>query len=154
MAEEDKSAQGIVHKKGSALKFKAVLENVPQAIDCVTRLARTAGFDKSSLYEIQLAVDEACANVVHHAYRDSEPGEMEITCLLEDQVLTIRVRDWGSGFDPNGVEVPDIEAPLEERTLGGLGLFIVRSIMDRVEFTFDPELGNEMRMSKRLEVAA
>ncbi len=154
MVEEDKSMQGSVHKKGTALKFKAVLENVPLAIDCVTRLAQTAGFDKSSLYEIQLAVDEACANVVHHAYRDSEPGEMEITCFLEDQVLTIRVRDWGSGFDPNGVEVPDIEAPLEERTLGGLGLFIVKSIMDRVEFTFDPELGNELRMSKRLEVAA
>jgi serine/threonine-protein kinase RsbW len=101
-----------------------------------------------------LAVDEVCANVVQHAYEGTEAGDIEISCFLEDQLLTIRVRDWGWGFDPDAVEVPDIEAPLEERTLGGLGLFIVRTVMDRVTFTFDPDLGNELTMSKRLQVTA
>jgi serine/threonine-protein kinase RsbW len=154
MAEKGTLTQASLNGKGSTLRLKAILENVPVAIDCVSRLAERAGFDKSALYEIQLAVDEVCANVVQHAYEGSEPGDMEISCLLEDQTLTIRVRDWGWGFDPNGVEVPDIEAPLEERTLGGLGLFIIRSVMDRVKFTFDPDLGNELTMSKRLEAAA
>jgi serine/threonine-protein kinase RsbW len=154
MAEKRNSTQASLDTKGNTLRLKAVLENVPVAINCVSRLAESAGFDKAALYEIQLAVDEACANVVQHAYEGSEAGDMEISCLLEDQTLTIRVRDWGWGFDPNGVEEPDIEAPLEERTLGGLGLFIVKTIMDRVTFAFDPELGNELTMSKRLETAA
>lgn len=151
MAEKGNSRQASPDAKGHTLRLRAVLESVPVAIDCVSQLAESAGFDKSALYEIQLAVDEACANVVQHAYEGSEPGDMEITCLLEDQTLTIRVRDWGWGFDPDGVEVPDIEAPLEERSLGGLGLFIVRNVMDQVTFTFDPQLGNELAMSKRLE---
>ena len=150
MAERRDATQADLGKQGNRLRLKAILENVPVAIDCVSRMAGSAGFDQGALYEIQLAVDEACANVVQHAYEGSEPGDMEISCLFEDQTLTIRVRDWGWGFDPNGVEVPDIEAPLEERTLGGLGLFIVRNVMDDVTFTFDPELGNELTMSKRL----
>lgn len=153
MGEKGNSTQAILDAKGNTLKLKAVLENVPVAIDCVSRLAESAGFERGDLYEIQLAVDEACANVVQHAYEGAEPGDMEISCRLEDQTLTIRVRDWGWGFDPEAVKVPDVEAPLEERTLGGLGLFIVRSVMDRVTFTFDPERGNELTMSKRLGIA-
>jgi anti-sigma regulatory factor (Ser/Thr protein kinase) len=60
------------------------------------------------------------------------------------------VRDWGRGFDPDSVVIPDVDAPLEERTLGGLGLFIVRQVMDYVQFTVDPETGNELKMAKRL----
>jgi len=153
MAEKRTTSQASLDTKGNTLRLRAVLENVPVAIECVSRLAEGAGFDKGDLYEIQLAVDEVCANVVQHAYEGSEPGDMEISCRLEDRTLTIRVRDWGWGFDPDGVKVPDIEAPLEERTLGGLGLFIVRHVMDHVTFTFDPELGNELTMSKRLDVA-
>lgn len=75
---------------------------------------------------------------------------MEVSCYLEDRLLTIRVRDWGKGFDPNSVVIPNVDAPLDERTLGGLGLFIVRQVMDSVQFTADPETGNELRMAKRL----
>ncbi len=137
-------------KQLGTLRVKALLENVPLAIDCVAELAQRVGLDKRTLYEIQLAVDEACANVADHAYRGEEPGDMEVSCYLENQLFTIRVRDWGRGFDPKSVVVPDVDAPLEERTLGGLGLFIVRQVMDYVQFTVDPETGNELRMAKRV----
>ena len=137
-------------KRLGRLRVKALLENVPLAIDCVAKLAQKVGLDKRTLYEIQLAVDEACANVADHAYRGEEPGDMEVSCYLENQLFTIRVRDWGRGFDPENVVVPDVDAPLEERTLGGLGLFIVRQVMDYVQFTVDPETGNELKMAKRL----
>jgi serine/threonine-protein kinase RsbW len=137
-------------KQLGTLRVKALLENVPLAIDCVAQLAQKVGLDKRTLYEIQLAVDEACANVADHAYRGEEPGDMEVSCCLENQLFTIRVRDWGRGFDPENVVVPDVDAPLEERTLGGLGLFIVRQVMDYVHFTVDPETGNELKMAKRL----
>jgi serine/threonine-protein kinase RsbW len=140
-------------KQGETLRMQAILKNVPLATQCVTRWAEIAGFDERALYEIQLAVDEACANVVHHAYQGMDPGEMEISCSLDEQGLIIQVRDWGRGFDPEDVEEPDVDAPLEERTLGGLGLFLVRQVMDDVEFTFDPQEGNRLRMAKRTKVA-
>lgn len=137
----------------TSLRMKAVLKNVPRALDCVTEWARKAGFGEQGVYEIQLAVDEACANVVDHAYQGSDTGEIEVSCCLDDQALTIRVRDWGKGFDLESIADPDLTAPLEERCLGGLGLFLVRQMMDQVEFTSDPDQGNELVMRKRLEIA-
>jgi anti-sigma regulatory factor (Ser/Thr protein kinase) len=104
------------------------------------------------LYDIQLAVDEACANVVYHAYRGMEPGDMEVSCCLDGPELVIRVRDWGRSFDPASVPEPDLDAPLEERALGGLGLFLLKQVMDQIQYTFDPEEGNELKMVKRLQV--
>lgn len=140
-------------ERSTSMRMKAVLENVPRAIECVTEWALKAGFDERELYEIQLAVDEACANVVDHAYQGADPGDIEVSCCLDDQILTVQVRDWGTGFDLTSVADPDLAAPLEERTLGGLGLFLVRQVMDDVQFRSDPELGNELMMSKRLNIA-
>jgi serine/threonine-protein kinase RsbW len=139
-------------EQDTALRMKALLENVPRAIECVSEWAQRAGFDEGELYEIQLAVDEACANVVDHAYEGADPGDIQVSCCVEDGCLTIRVRDWGKGFDLASVEEPDLDAPLEERSLGGLGLFLVRQMMDTVEFTSDPEHGNELKMCKRLQI--
>lgn len=140
-------------KQIAKLRFKAVLENVATAIDCVAKSAREAGFDEGVLYQLQLAVDEACANVVQHAYEGMEAGDMEVSCSFDDECLIIRVRDWGRSFVPEDVPEPDVDAPLEERTLGGLGLFLIRQCMDQVEFSFDAELGNELTMTKRLQGA-
>ena len=140
----------------STLRIKAVLENVPTAIDFVAHSARVAGFDGHALYEIQVAVDEACANVVCHAYAGLEAGDMEVSCTItkegtgDSPAFVIRVRDWGASFDPEAVAVPDVTLPLEQRPLGGLGLYLIYRFMDRVQFSFDPQLGNELTMVKRL----
>jgi serine/threonine-protein kinase RsbW len=135
------------------LRLKATLEEVPLALDFVTQSAKAAGFDEQALYQIQVAVDEACANVVEHAYRDVDPGDMEISCCLDEQTFVIRVRDWGASFDPDEVEDPDVDAPLEERSLGGLGVFLIKQFMEQVQFSFDAERGNELVMTKRLQAA-
>jgi serine/threonine-protein kinase RsbW len=140
-------------KRSTTLRLQAILTNVPVAIDCVTRSAEAAGFEDPVLYQVQLAVDEACANVVHHAYRGMEPGDMEVSCTFDGQCLVIRVRDWGRGFSPEDVPEPDVKAPLEKRTFGGLGLFLLKQVMDQVEYTFDRERGNELTMVKRLQAA-
>jgi serine/threonine-protein kinase RsbW len=153
MDKQGTSRRSNMAERSTSMRMKAVLENVPRAIECVTEWAQKAGFDERALYEIQLAVDEACANVVDHAYEGADPGDIEVSCRLDDQILTVQVRDWGTGFDLSGVADPDLDAPLEERTLGGLGLFLVRQVMDDVQFRSDPELGNELMMSKRLNIA-
>jgi serine/threonine-protein kinase RsbW len=134
-------------------RLKAVLDNVPVAIDFVTEAAQLAELDERSLYQVQLAVDEACANVVNHAYQGVEPGEMEISCSVDDSGLSIRVRDWGSGFAADQVSDPDVDAPLEERILGGLGLFLIKQVMDQVDYRRRSEGCNELVMTKRLHNA-
>ncbi len=131
------------------LRTKAALENLPQIMNCVAEWAEAIGFDDRTVYELRLAVDEACANVIHHSYGGMEAGDMEVTCCLNDGALTIKVRDWGQAFDPDSVPEPNVDAPLEERSLGGLGLFLMKQVMDGVEFTFDAKLGNELVMIKR-----
>lgn len=128
---------------------RACLENLPAILDCVGDTAREAGFDERAVNQVQVAVDEACANVIEHAYAGREPGDMQVSCCLDRQGIVIRVRDWGRAFEPERVAVPDIDAPLEERQLGGLGLFMIRRLMDHVSFTFDPVEGNEVVMAKR-----
>jgi serine/threonine-protein kinase RsbW len=140
-------------KQFTTLRLKAVLENVPKAMDCVAEAARAAGLDEQAVCQIQVAVDEACANVVAHAYREMEPGDMELCCQIREQCLVIQVRDWGRGFVPEDVPEPDVTAPLEERDLGGLGLFLIKQYMDEVQYEFDPEEGNELTMVKRLQGA-
>jgi anti-sigma regulatory factor (Ser/Thr protein kinase) len=75
---------------------------------------------------------------------------MQVTCSLGSNRIVIRVRDWGRSFEPALVAEPDITAPLEERDLGGLGLFLIRRLMDDVQYTFDPQKGNEVLMVKHL----
>jgi anti-sigma regulatory factor (Ser/Thr protein kinase) len=136
------------------MRVKAILPNVPRVTACIAKVLKSEGLDEHALYQVQLAVDEACANVVDHAYVGLEAGEMEVSCYrYDDAFLIVRVRDWGQGFDPAQVDEPDVYAPLEERSLGGLGLFLVRKVMDWVQLTFDPVAGNELLMVKRLDVA-
>ena len=110
-------------------------------------------FDEGVLDQLQLAVDEACANVVEHSYAGMEPGDVEVSCGFDDECLVIQVRDWGRSFVPEDVPEPDVDAPLAERSLGGLGLFLLRQCMDQVEFSFDDKDGNELTMTKRLQGA-
>ena len=112
-------------------------------------LASTALSDKAKR-DLTLAVDEACANIVDHAYAGMESGDMEVSCCLNDATFVIRVRDWGTSFHPDAIADPDRDAPLEERALGGLGLFLIRQFMEGVQYTFDPKLGNELVMTKRI----
>ncbi len=142
----------MAENKSRKFRFRAVLENVPRVIDCVTKTARAAGFDDRAIHQIQVAVDEACANVIQHGYGGVENGDMEISCCLDEQGLVIRVRDWGMSFDPDSVPEPNVDAPLEERTLGGLGIFLIKQYMDEVHFSADSERGNELAMVKWYQI--
>ena len=132
------------------LTLRAVLENVPKAIEWVSRIARSTDLDEQTLYQIQVSVDEACANVVEHAYAGMEPGNMEVSCFLDERAFVVRVRDWGRSFAPDEVAEPNVHVSLEERSTGGLGLFLIREFMDQVQYSFDAERGNELLMTKGL----
>jgi len=113
------------------------------------RAGREAGLEGQALYDLQLAVDEACTNVVEHAY-EGQGGEIRISVEAIEGGVRVVIRDWGRPFEPGAIGTPDVTAPLEGRKLGGLGLFLMRQVMDEVDFVFDPVEGNRLTMVKRI----
>jgi len=124
------------------------LEHLATIRTFVAQTSRDLGTDGQDVYDLCLAVDEICANVFIHGY-DRQGGRIEVTVEPADDGIRVRVRDWGKAFDPQQVPVPNLECGLEERPLGGVGLYLVRQIMDDVRFEFDGEHGNVVTMLKR-----
>lgn len=116
----------------------------------VEETGRNLGLDEASIYDLQLAVDEACTNVIMHAY-DAQGGRIEIEMEMVGDWVEVVIRDWGEAFDPESIPRPDIEAPLEQRPVGGIGLFLMRQVMDRVDFQFNETKGNTLTMVKRFQ---
>lgn len=114
----------------------------------VKETAQELGLDEASIHALELAVDEACTNVMRHAYQAQE-GRIEIQIQTVDDWVEVVIRDWGEPFDPESVPPPDLDAPLEERPIGGIGLFLMRQMMDRVDFQFSDVEGNTLTMAKR-----
>ncbi len=129
------------------LAVPARFENLALIGDFIAGVARRAGFDEKGVFNLQLACDEACTNVIEHAYGGG-PGQIRIAVSVHPDRIQIEVHDTGRPFDPTAVRVPDLDAPLEERETGGLGLHFMRSIMDEVRFEFG-EGGNRLTMVKR-----
>jgi serine/threonine-protein kinase RsbW len=94
-------------------------------------------------------VEEACTNIVKHAYGDDGCGDIEFTCIIADDGLTVILVDQGCPFDTDCVPQPDLETGLELRKLGGWGLYLMRQLMDEVRFEFSPDAGNILRRVKR-----
>ncbi len=108
---------------------------------------KQAGVDPSAQFDLELAVEEACTNVIEHAY-EGRGGELEVCFETRDADVCVTVRDWGRPFDPNHVARPDVSQPLEERQVGGLGLYLMEMLMDEVKFSFNRD-GNTLVMVKR-----
>lgn len=131
--------------------FPAQYENLAEIDRFVADAAELAGFDSDTAYQVRLAVDEACSNIIDHAYGGEGPGVIECTRRVRSGHLTIVLRDYGQPFDPRAVPEPDLESDLEERTAGGLGLHFIRHLMDEVAFDFETGHGNVLTLVKRKE---
>lgn len=114
----------------------------------VKKASKKAGLDETQTYSVELAVDEACSNVIEHAYGGENIGDILCTCIVGKDSLTVIIRDRGRPFNPDGVPEINISAPPEERSPGGAGVFLMRKVMDSVEYHFTPQ-GNILTMIKR-----
>ena len=97
-----------------------------------------------------LAVDEALSNVIEHAYEDTETssGEIQVVLELDENRLEIVIRDNGKKFEPESIADPEIRDHIRHGRKKGLGMFIMRKIMDDVNYSLDSEFQNELVMRK------
>jgi len=114
----------------------------------IVNQAEDAGFSPNDVYSIQTAVDEACSNIIDHAYGGENKGEIFIKVKDREKDLRIILRDQGEPFDPEDVPKPDIRSPLEARRERGLGIYFMQQLMDEVIFEFSEKRGNKLTLVK------
>ncbi|MBI5651032.1 MAG: ATP-binding protein [Chloroflexi bacterium] len=129
--------------------FEGGVEQLTAIRDFVTRVVRQLGAHDDDLFACELATDEAASNAYEHAYTD-RGGPIEVKIWREPDAIVIAVRNWGAPFDPASVQEPDLDAPLHQRQVGGLGIFLIRKLMQDVSFAFDPIQGNTLTMRRVL----
>jgi serine/threonine-protein kinase RsbW len=121
--------------------------DLPAIFAFVEESCDAAGLDPALHFDLQLAVEEACCNVIEHAY-GGKGGEFSVAFAACGPDVAITLRDHGRPFAPEQVAPPDLNAPLAKRRLGGFGLHLMYRLMDSVRFTFT-EAGNTLVMIKR-----
>jgi len=84
--------------------------------------------------DVNLALEEAITNIVLYAYDDADDHQIGVLVSLTDGLLTAELIDDGRAFDPLQVAAPDVSAPLEDRPIGGLGIYLVRHLMDDIQY--------------------
>jgi serine/threonine-protein kinase RsbW len=109
--------------------------------------ARLPGMNTEILYDVQLAVDEACTNIISHGYAGLDPGSIILDLDVDTDKLTISLTDFGHSFEPSSAPIPNVDAPIEERELGGFGLFFIQQSMDHMDYQVTED-GNKMILIK------
>ena len=115
-----------------ALTVPGTLDSLARIREFVDRVAATAELDRKAAYRLRLAVDEIATNIVNYGYDGSNTsGDIQIEAVTDDEWLTVTLEDTAPPFDPTAEEPPDsLEEPLEERPIGGLGIFLTVTGID------------------------
>ncbi len=135
------------------LRVEATIENVRRISEFVRDVGQRLQLTEDTLFYIDLAVEEASANIVRHAYQPGRVGDILLRVEATDDVVRITLIDWGLPFDANNVRPFDVEAPVEARAKGGTGLHLIDSLMDEVvrETASAPGEPNVLMLSKHVE---
>ena len=129
------------------LNIPGHVTDLPVVLAFVEAACKGAGVRSDLWFDLQLAVEEACTNVIEHAY-GGKGGDLVISFAARERDVVLTVRDHGRPFAPEEVIAPDTNLPLTERRIGGLGLYLMYQLMDEVRFDF-AEGSNTLAMVKR-----
>jgi serine/threonine-protein kinase RsbW len=118
------------------LTFKAEINEIPRVSAALEQVMQVHSFSKEEILDTQLAVEEAVTNIIMHGY-EGRAGEIQITCHATRGIIEIQIEDTAPLFNPLSVPDPDCTAGIQDRQLGGLGIFLIRNVMDNVMYRTD-----------------
>ena len=126
------------------------MENVAAFRTFVEDACRRVGVDDSVCYDLKLAVDEACSNLVVHGYKGRDPGPIRVSFASTADEIVITITDRAPPFHPDDAPVPKLDAPASERRPGGLGWHMIKKLVDQLEYESDAKRGNRLKMVKKI----
>ena len=135
-------------KQKYKLRISSSTENLEIIREFINNIASKAGFSEENVDQIELAVDEACTNVIKHAYKYSDKRMLDISVMLDNEKMEIIIMDKGAGFNPEKLPVPNLEKYMRVAKAGGLGIHLMRTLMDEVNFSMNPGKRNQVSLVK------
>ena len=118
----------------SSMQLPARIENMELLVQFISGNARKLGLAGKRIKEIELAAEEALINIINYAYPDRQ-GDIKVTCVQRPaETFVIEIEDTGIAFDMLSIKDPDISAGISDREIGGLGVFLIRKLMDEVHY--------------------
>lgn len=138
----------MITQSNYCMRIPSRTDNLEIIRNFVSSVARQVGFGESEISKIELSVDEACTNVIEHAYQRKENQKIDIAIKIGCDRFTIVITDRGKAFNFKEVEMPDMKSYLAELRVGGLGIYLMKTLMDEVEYHSTPGKKNEVRMVK------
>ena len=134
--------------KSNTKTILSTTDNLLQVREFVSSAARDYGFSEEETSKIALAVDEACTNIIRHAYQNDPQREISITVIPERDRLEVSIVDNGKRFDPSVLKPLDLKEHLTHYRRGGLGVYLMKTLMDKVEYNSLGGKKNEVRLTK------
>ena len=121
-----------------SLIVAGILDSLSEIGKFVNAAAASAGLDKKAAYRLRLAVDEVATNIILHGYTEGGvSGNVQVFSEISRDTLTITLEDTAAPFDPRGLVFPDqIDKPIEERPIGGLGVFLTKNNVDKFDYEY------------------
>lgn len=132
-----------------SISVQASTEHLAEVRNFVAKHAREFGFKKQDVADIRLAVDEAYTNIIKHAYKNDGNKSVDIELGYNSDTFWITLMDTGDAFDPRNYSKPDVRQKIKEKKRGGVGVYLIRKLMDDVEYNTKGSV-NEIRMTKKL----
>jgi serine/threonine-protein kinase RsbW len=117
------------------LLIKSVTDSLAEVREFTKSAANECGFPEETSGKIMLAVDEACTNIIKHAYKFSPEGNILITIKFKESKLVISITDEGMHFDPEKVPEPNLREYYKQKRVGGLGMYLIKKLMDEVNYS-------------------
>jgi serine/threonine-protein kinase RsbW len=123
------------------------INEIPAISRALETLMQVHGFAEDDILDTQLAVEEAITNIIEHGYGEAGGG-ITISCRAENGIIEVQLEDRAAPFDPLSLPEPDLVSEVEDRKIGGLGIFLIRQVMDDIRYRFD-EGKNILLLTKR-----
>ncbi len=137
--------------KKELIAIPAQMSYLSQVRDFIEHIGKKYKFSDKVTNSFKLVIEEACTNIIRHGYRDIKGGEITLKAIIRRQSLTIVIIDQGISFDPRQAATPDLQKYIQIGKKGGLGIFMMRKLMDDVQYNITNR-GNELRLTKQREI--
>jgi serine/threonine-protein kinase RsbW len=134
----------------NTVTFPGRYDSLESISNFIEDAAKKAGLDQKATYAVQLAVDEACCNIIDHAYGGEGIGDIQCSVQAGNDGFTVILVDSGLPYSPEKVAQPKLNVPISKVKSRGVGLYLMRKMMDKVSYESSPNSTNILTMVKRL----
>ncbi len=131
--------------------FKSRTKNLKDIREYIQNFLSSNKASREDIEKIILAIDEACTNKIKHAYKYNPDGDILISLELKDEIFKAEISDWGEKFEPEKIQIPNIQENYKSQKKGGFGIYLMNQLMDVVEYKFLDEGENKIILMKKIQ---